>query len=151
MIAINYPIVWNSSWWVICIVNSVDKKPKKSNWLLFTLYTLYSTEIKQEPKEEEEITENGQVKDEDDAKEAGELVSLKLHLIQQFSTDLCMFWTEKPLSLPRVNLMKLLMKQFLGASGFKIRNFIQSKKNIDIFSIIENVDSVLLLLLAGAS
>ena len=115
------------------------------------MHTLYSTEIKQEPKEEEEITENGQVKDEDDAKEAGELVSLKLHLIQQFSTDLCMFWTEKPLSLPRVNLMKLLMKQFLGASGFKIRNFIQSKKNIDIFSIIENVDSVLLLLLAGAS
>ena len=47
--------------------------------------------------------------------------------------------------------MKLLMKQFLGASGFKIRNFIQSKKNVDIFSIIENVDSVLLLLLAGAS
>ena len=59
------------------------------------MYTLYSTEIKQEPKEEEEeITENGQVKDEDDAKEAGELVSSKLHLIQQFSTDLCMFWTE---------------------------------------------------------
>ena len=104
------------------------------------MYTLYSTEIKQEPKEEEEITENGQVKDEDDAKEAGELVSPKLHLIQQFSTDLCMFWTEKPLSLARVNLMKLLMKQFLGASGFKITDFIQSKKSIDIFSIIENVD-----------
>ena len=73
------------------------------------MYTLYSNEIKQEPKEEEEeITENGQVKDEDDAKEAGELVSPKLHLIQQFSTDLCMFRTEKLLSLPRVNLMKLL-------------------------------------------
>ena len=104
------------------------------------MYTLYSTEIKQEPKEEEEITENGQVKDEDDAKEAGELVSLKLHLIQQFSTDLCMFRTEKPLSLPRVNLMKLLWSSFFGASGFKIADFIQSKKNIDIFSIIENVD-----------
>ena len=43
------------------------------------IFILYSTEIKQEPKEDEGITENGQVKDEDDAKEAGELVSSKLY------------------------------------------------------------------------
>lgn len=37
----------------------------------------YSSElkIKQEPTEDEDVTENGQVKDDDDAKEAGELVS----------------------------------------------------------------------------
>ena len=103
-------------------------KPKKSYWLLFTLYILYSTEIKQEPKEEEEITENGQVKDEDDAKEAGELVSLKLHLIQQFSTDLCMFWTEKPLSLPRVNLMKLLWSSFLELEDLKLQILSKARK-----------------------
>ena len=103
-------------------------KPKKSNWLLFTLYTLYSTEIKQEPKEEEEITENGQIKDEDDAKEAGELVSSKLHLIQQFSTDLCMFLTEKPLSLPRVNLMKLLWNSFLELEDLKLQILSKARK-----------------------
>ena len=93
------------------------------------MYTLYSNEIKQEPKEEEEeITENGQVKDEDDAKEAGELVSPKLHLMQQFSTDLCMFWTEKPLSLPRVNLMKLLRSSFLELEDLKLQILSKARK-----------------------
>jgi len=36
---------------------------------------LESVEIKQEPPDDEVVTENGQAKDEDDAKEAGELVS----------------------------------------------------------------------------
>ena len=39
---------------------------------------LFSAEIKQEPTEGENITENGQAKEEDDSKEAGELVSLEL-------------------------------------------------------------------------
>ena len=38
-----------------------------------------SADIKQEPTEDEGVTENGQVKDEDDTKEAGELVSLRCH------------------------------------------------------------------------
>ena len=38
-------------------------------------FMLDSVEIKQEPPDDEVVTENGQVKGEDDAKEAGELVS----------------------------------------------------------------------------
>lgn len=41
---------------------------------------LDSVEIKQEPPDDEVVTENGQAKDEDDAKEAGELVSWKFYL-----------------------------------------------------------------------
>ena len=40
---------------------------------------LDSVEIKQEPPEDEVVTENGQNKDEDDAKEAGELVGWKCY------------------------------------------------------------------------
>ena len=40
-------------------------------------FMLDSVEIKQEPPEDEIVTENGQTKDEDDAKEAGELVGWK--------------------------------------------------------------------------
>ena len=40
---------------------------------------LGSVEIKQEPPEDEVVTENGQTKDEDDAKEAGELVGWKCY------------------------------------------------------------------------
>lgn len=36
---------------------------------------LFSIEIKQEPTEDGDVTENGQAKEEDDSKEAGELVS----------------------------------------------------------------------------
>ena len=50
---------------------------------IFTLF--YSADIKQEPTEDEGVTENGQVKDEDDTKEAGELVSLRC--IYQFILD----------------------------------------------------------------
>lgn len=48
--------------------------------LIYNLhFILDSVEIKQEPTEDEVVTENGQVKDEDDAKEAGELVSWKFY------------------------------------------------------------------------
>ena len=44
--------------------------------IMFKLhFMLDSVEIKQEPPDDEVVTENGQVKGEDDAKEAGELVS----------------------------------------------------------------------------
>ena len=46
---------------------------------LFVLFVvLFSVQIKQEPPETESITENGQSKEEDDTKEAGELVSKDL-------------------------------------------------------------------------
>lgn len=63
---------------------------KVSYRLFFVTYfvlfvVLFSVEIKQEPPETESITENGQSKEEDDTKEAGELVSkdlmIKLKLI----------------------------------------------------------------------
>ena len=40
-----------------------------------TYFVPTSVEIKEEPTEDENITENGQAKEEDDSKEAGELVS----------------------------------------------------------------------------
>ena len=47
---------------------------------MFNLHCmLESVEIKQEPPDDEVVTENGQAKDEDDAKEAGELVSWQFY------------------------------------------------------------------------
>ena len=46
--------------------------------MMFNLHLMLdSVEIKQEPPDDEVVTENGQAKDEDDSKEAGELVSWK--------------------------------------------------------------------------
>ena len=39
------------------------------------MFVLFSVEIKQEPTDDGDVTENGQAKEEDDSKEAGELVS----------------------------------------------------------------------------